>query len=248
MDLKEEAALGGDPARHWYYRSKGRAIKALISPQAGLNVLDVGAGSGVFSKMLVADGLANRSTCVDPNYSDDIINQNQTEKISYQRSVDEVDADLVLMLDVIEHVDDDVALIESYADRAAPGTQFLISAPAFQCLWSSHDDFLDHRRRYTLAEVEASITSAGLRPKYRRYFFGLLFPLAALQRLADRMMTSSAREAKSQLAPAPAWLNAFLIILHDIERNIIFPINKLAGVTAFCLAEKPLEHEQADKT
>ncbi|MEX0644437.1 MAG: class I SAM-dependent methyltransferase, partial [Parvularculaceae bacterium] len=115
MDLKEENAIGGDPARHWYYIAKGRAIKALIGDDPVSEVLDVGAGSGVFSRMLVEDGLAERAVCVDPNYAEEWIGARRTDKISYRRSVDLVDAPLVMMIDVIEHVDDDVALIADYA-------------------------------------------------------------------------------------------------------------------------------------
>ncbi|HBS35972.1 MAG TPA: methyltransferase, partial [Parvularcula sp.] len=69
MDLKEERAIGGDPASHWYYISKGRAIRALIGEDHHRAVLDVGAGSGVFSRMLTQAGVATKAVCVDPNYS-----------------------------------------------------------------------------------------------------------------------------------------------------------------------------------
>lgn len=61
MDLKEENAIGGDPGSHWYYISKGRAIKALIGRERARSLIDVGAGSGVFSRMLVEEGFAERA-------------------------------------------------------------------------------------------------------------------------------------------------------------------------------------------
>ena len=54
------------------------------------------------------------------------------------------------MMDVLEHVSDDVGLVREYAKRAKPGTRFVVSVPAFMWLWSGHDVFLEHHRRYTL--------------------------------------------------------------------------------------------------
>ena len=239
MDLKEERAIGGDPAGHWYYIAKGRAIKALLGEKPVDALVDVGAGSGVFSRMLVEAGIAGRAVCVDPNYEDDWIGRRESDRIAYVRSLDRVEAPLVLMIDVIEHVDDDVALIADYAARAGEGTRFLISVPAFNFLWSSHDDFLEHRRRYTLAALRRAAEAAGLEVRDARYFFGMLFPAVAALRLADRALKGDTAAKESALKAAPAWLNKTLVAVHDIERAALFPVNRLAGVTAFCLAEKP---------
>lgn len=234
MDLKEEKAIGGDPSAHWYYIAKGRAIKSLLGEKPIETLLDVGAGSGVFSKMLTDEGRARRAVCVDPNYEDEFIGRRRSDNIDYVRSVDQMEADTVLMIDVIEHVDDDAGLIRQYAERAAAGTRFLISAPAFQFLWSSHDEFLEHRRRYTLETLKQAAEAAGLRPVKQRYFFGLLFPAAAAVRMFE-----GKKPAASGLKPAPSWLNQSLVAACDLERAVFFPFNRLAGVTAFCLAEKP---------
>ncbi len=239
MDLKEERAIGGDPASHWYYISKGRAIRSLIGDAHHASILDVGAGSGVFSRMLTAEGFAEHATCVDPNYSDAQMKSGSGARLRYVRSIDETDASLILMIDVIEHVDDDVALVADYARMARPGAQFVLSVPAFKFLWSSHDEFLEHRRRYTLETLEKTVVAAGLRPISMRYFFGALFPAAAALRLADRALKGDREATGSALKAAPGWLNRSLVAIHDIERATLFPLNKIAGVTAFCLAEKP---------
>ncbi len=239
MDLKEEKSIGGNPSNHWYYISKGRAIKSLLGGKPIKKLLDVGAGSGVFTKMLVDEGLAAHGVCVDPGYEDEFVGARRTDQIDYRRTVETVDADTILMIDVIEHVDDDVALVRDYAARAAPGTRFLLSVPAFQFLWSSHDEFLEHRRRYTLASLQKTVEAAGLTTLQTRYFFGMLFPAAAVMRLAEKKKPEV--RATSQLKSAPGWLNASLVAMHDLERLALFPFNRLAGVTAFCLAEKPTQ-------
>ena len=143
-------------------------------------MLDVGAGSGVFARQLLAAGVCDRAVCVDPNYVEERIEQAQGKEIEFRRSVDDVTQQLILMIDVLEHVDNDQTLLQSYIERAPRSASVLISVPAFQFLWSGHDVFLEHRRRYTRAQVEALVRRAGLEVVRSRYFFAILFPLVAL--------------------------------------------------------------------
>jgi len=239
MDLKEESALQGDLATHWYYVSKRRALRRLVGPMETKTLLDVGAGSGVFAKAFLSAGVCERAICVDPNYTDQWLAENRTENIQFVRDVDAVQSELVIMIDVLEHVDDDVDLLKQYVDRAAPGTKFLISVPAFQFLWSSHDEFLEHRRRYTSADLLKTVRSSGLTAVKSRYFFGALFPIAAIGRIADRIFSSGKPAESSAMGSLPGFLNAAMIAIHDLERLLLFPINKVCGVSAFCVAVKP---------
>jgi hypothetical protein len=153
--------------------------------------------------------------------------------------VTDVRQQLILMMDVLEHVDDDLALLRQYADRMPDDAQIAITVPAFQFLWSGHDVFLDHRRRYTLPQVERLMAAAGLRVITARYFFGALFPAIAAVRLFDRLrLKAGTIAAKSQLRPMPSFANRALVAVHDFERVALFPINRLAGLTVFCLAER----------
>jgi hypothetical protein len=89
-----------------------------------------------------------------------------------------------------------------------------------------------------LETLEAAVVAAGLKPIRLRYFFGMLFPAVAAARMADRAFRGD-REPESALKPAPPWLTKTLVAIHEVERRALFPINRLAGVTAFCLAERP---------
>src|SRR5215471_18225599 len=154
MDLKELELLGADQDTHWYYVSKWRALRQAVGRRPPQRVLDIGAGSGFFARMLLREAHAASAVCVDPGYSQDWSEVHFGKSIEFKRDGTGEDADLVLMMDVLEHVDDDVALLRQFVIPARPGTRFVISVPAFQWLWSPHDEFLGHRRRYTLPALQ----------------------------------------------------------------------------------------------
>lgn len=234
MDLKEEEVLGSAIQTHWYYVAKGKAMRQFLGEVKSNEVLDVGAGSGIFSRQLLDAGICGSATCVDPFYSAEREENHNGKLIRFVRQVENVPQNLILMMDVLEHVDDDAGLLSQYAGRMPAGGRVLITVPAFRFLWSGHDIFLEHRRRYTAAELEKVVEKAGLRIVKTRYFFGLLFPAIA----AIRLLKAKATAPRSDLKIYPGWLNSALIAIHDMERPLLFPWNRLAGLSVFCLCEK----------
>ena len=234
MDLKEEDILGADIAQHWYYRAKAAALRRVVADVNPQRLLDVGAGSGFFSRHLLAATAARSALCVDIGYERDRDDSIGAKPVLYRRDCAMTDCDLVLMMDVLEHVDDDRGLVRHYADKVPPGAHFLVTVPAFRFLWSGHDVFLEHKRRYRLREIEAAMRGAGLQVVHGSYYFGLIFPLAAAVRLAARH--SDAPE--SSLRKHGAIINGLLSALCAAELPL-FPLNRLAGLSAFVLARKP---------
>lgn len=238
MDLKEADILGDRIGQHWYYRTKAKALARMLEARPIVRVLDVGAGSGFFARHLLRTTAAAEAWCVDTSYEAETEGQEAGKPIHFRRSVAASDADLVLLMDVLEHVDDDVALLAQYRDKVAPGTRFLVSVPAFQWLWSGHDVFLDHKRRYTLAQVEDVARRAGLRVLRGAYGFGTVLPLAATMRVAGRMRSRADAQPHSQLRQHHPFVNETLALLSAIELPLL-RANRFAGLTAFCLAEAP---------
>lgn len=233
MDLKEEDILGADIGRHWYYRSKAAALGRAVGRLAPRHILDVGAGSGFFSRHLLAEGGAQSALCVDIGYPADRDDSVAGKPVLYRRDTGPTDCDLVLMMDVLEHVDDDRGLVRLYADKVPSGAHFLATVPAFRFLWSGHDVFLEHKRRYRLSEIERTMTGAGLEVVHGAYYFGLVFPLAAAVRLATRGDTSP----RSSLSRQSALTNGLLTLACAAELPL-FKWNRLAGLSAFVLARK----------
>jgi SAM-dependent methyltransferase len=233
MDLKEEDILGSDIGRHWYYRSKAAALRRIVGGLRPQRLLDVGAGSGFFSRHLLSHG-AQSALCVDIGYERERDESEAGKPVLYRRDCGITDCDLVLMMDVLEHVNDDAGLVRHYAAKVPAGAHFLVTVPAFRFLWSGHDVFLEHKRRYTLGEIEQAMRGAGLEIVRGAYYFGAVFPLAAAVRLATRRDP----EPRSSLKKHGAVTNVLLSAACTVELPF-FPANRLAGLSAFVLARKP---------
>lgn len=228
--------LGGAIGAHWYYRSKLAALMRWIDGLAPSEVLDVGAGSGFFSRELLARTGAASATCVDPNYEADRDEICAGKPLRFRKQAGTTQADVLLLMDVLEHVDDDRALLRHYVGQAKPGAHVVITVPAFQWLWSGHDVFLEHRRRYTLREVETLAGEAGLSVQRGAYFFASVFPLAVLARLPAvlrrLLLRAGDPEAESGMRSHGAIGNTLLGSLCAAELPL-FPNNRMAGLTAF---------------
>ena len=233
MDLKEEDILGADIGQHWYYRAKAAALRRAVAGLAPRRILDVGAGSGFFSRHLLAETAAQSALCVDIGYERERDDSVAGKPVLYRRDTGPTDCDLVLMMDVLEHVDDDRGLLRHYAAKVPSGAHFLVTVPAFAFLWSGHDVFLEHKRRYRLVEIEAAMREAGLQVVRGAYYFGFVFPLAAAVRLVER----NTIEPRSSLKKHGALTNGILGAVCAAELPL-FPFNRLAGLSAFVLAKK----------
>lgn len=236
MDIKEAEQLSGSEGDHWYYRSKLKALQRLLKGRTPRKVLDVGAGSGFFSRQLLAASSIDEAWCVDLNYLDESNIVENAKPIHFRKSIDSVDADLVLLMDVLEHVDDDAALLREYIGKARADATFVISVPAFAFMWSPHDDFLGHKRRYTLGDIENVVTACGLKVESSTYFYAAVFPIAFVMRMFRKLFDGK-RVAKSDMKTHSPPVDAALYGLSAAELGLL-PHNRAFGLTAFCVARR----------
>jgi hypothetical protein len=188
--------------------------------------------------MLLKETSAERATCVDIGYRQDRDETWCGKPIAFRRTIGQCQADLVLAMDVIEHVADDRGLIRAYSDLVSPGTRFIFSVPAFNFLWSAHDVFLEHHRRYTLRSLNAAMHESGLVVDWGHYYYASVFPLAAGIRIFDRLKGANAAGPKSQLQKHSGFMNATLTALLTAERPVM-GMNKLFGLSVFAGGHKP---------
>jgi len=238
VDLREVDKLGDAQHTHWYYVSKSRALLRAIGDRPPVRILDVGAGTGYFAKVLLRHTDARSAVCVDTGYRSVSLESCSGKPLAFTPSVASPgEADLILMMDVLEHVDDDEGLVRTYAETAPPGARFVVSVPAFDWLWSPHDDFLDHRRRYTPGRLRSVLLAAGLTSSREFFFFGSVFPAALAQRIWSRRPWAPPASPRSMLKRHHPLTNALLTRICTAE-SAIATHNHLFGLTGFAVAEK----------
>jgi 2-polyprenyl-3-methyl-5-hydroxy-6-metoxy-1,4-benzoquinol methylase len=237
MDVKEEGLIKGDIGTHWYYRAKLTALRSIIRDLSPSSVLDVGAGLGFFSRALLRETEISSATCIDPGYPADHDETVSGKSLRFRRCVERSEADLVLMMDVVEHVKNDVDLVAEYAAKVRSGTRFVVTVPAFMWLWSGHDVFLEHYRRYTLSGIERTLRAGGLRIEQGCYFYACLLPLVVAQRIPGSLLRRRHFPPKSAMRDYGVLLNALLWSICRMELPV-FTANRVAGLTAFVRASK----------
>jgi len=253
MDLKELNS-GIDPHVHWYYQSKKipmlRAFRRLLSRDpAPWTCLDVGAGSGFFSETLAADfPTAVREVIqVDNAYRESELEPYSARAaapaapaataaaaVPFRRArelPERIERSFVLLMDVLEHLEDDASLLRDLRARSRGSNVFFITVPAFASLWSHHDEVLGHHRRYTRTSLLRLLDSAGFATGRAYYVYGLIFPLVWARR---RLRRTAVVPGRSDLAPVHPLLNAALRDVNRLEMRML-SCNRLCGLT--CVAE-----------
>jgi len=205
---------------HWWFKGKRRLIAPLLD--AALEnidapvVVDVGCGTGS-NLTLVHERFPNARQvgvdldssalgyCVQRGESASLV---QASGLSLPLASESVDC--IVALDFIEHVEDDRALTREFARVLKPGGSIVASVPAYPGLWSPHDAFMHHKRRYKSGELEARLTEAGLRVDRRHGFNFVLLPAIALVRSFKRKSKENTPEGSTDFFELPGPLDAIL--------------------------------------
>lgn len=236
---------------HWWFRGRRALIKALLRRARVLEslppeprLLDAGCGTG---RNLVEFGSLGTASGVDA-FGDAV-------EFCRKRGLDDVQCaglealpfeagefHLLFACDVIEHVEDDSLALRELHRVAAVGANLVITSPAYQWMWSDHDIQLHHFRRYTLGSMRARACAAGWTVVHETYFNSLLFPLAAVARLASRLLAQMGigrRSGHTDLDRTPALFNSILELPLKIEAAFVARGGRLpAGVSVGLVCRK----------
>lgn len=237
--------------KHWWFASRTKAIFAVLDPVVkggeGM-VLDVGCGAGNMFHHLSRYGSV---VGVDNNIKPLLV----AKERGYVVPLGKAEAlpfpseafRLVALLDVLEHCDDDQLVLEECYRVCVPGGFLIITAPAYQWLWSYNDELNRHRRRYSGATLKGLLERTGfrlLRVTYNNFF---IFPLAApliliREKLGLRPDLASPHfdeEAyQVEMEPAPPLVNSILTYIGEMEAWIIRRLNLPFGTSLIALARK----------
>lgn len=152
--------------------------------------------------------------------------------------------DIITALDVIEHLDDDLAALTDLRRVMRPGGLLIISVPAYRFLWTYWDDILGHRNRYTTNSMRAVVEAAGLRVRKVSYSNTLILaPVAAIRLLKSLMhkaaeVRNQSSNPETDFMPVPAWLNSILIKYYQWEAQIIRRRALPFGLSVVCVAQR----------
>jgi SAM-dependent methyltransferase len=232
--------------RHWWYRGRRRIIRAELDRLAltpGARILDAGCGSGRTLEELVAYGEV-QGIELDPGAAE-LASSRRVGEVRIGRLEElpweDAEFDLITCLDVIEHTPDDRVTLSELRRVSKPGGFLLVTVPAYQGLWSTHDVANHHYRRYSRARMRAAAGEAGWRVRRMTSFNGLLLGPAAAVRLAERRRLSQpVEDHKPNVTLGPEWLNAVLEQPLRLEARWLASGRSMpAGLSLLAVLENP---------
>ena len=209
MDLREAREEGA--ARHpWEvarFRFFEEVLRGATTADEPLRILDVGSGDSWFARSLLPLLPAGSTIeCWDAEYTERDLAQNVQSAPALTRTATKpgTRADVMLLLDVLEHVEDDVAFLDALVrDNTHAGSIVLVSVPAWSALFTAHDTQLKHFRRYSPASAAKLLERCGLRIEARG---GLFHSLLAPRGVSKLVEVARAALGLPAVAPgSPAW-------------------------------------------
>lgn len=228
--------------KHWWFVVRKRivldAIDRHLIKNGDIKVLDIGCGSG-----LMLNALENVGQTFGMDMSNDAINFSKEifqgtvgkgvlpDQIPYEENF----FDLITALDVIEHIDRDIDSLKAIRSRLVAEGKAVITVPAYMFLWSAFDGLNEHKRRYTLTELNTKLVQAGFTVEKISYFNTLLFPVVFMVRMLNNVLK---RDGASDVDMPNGPLNFVLQKIFGIERYLLKFVNLPFGVSILAVVKK----------
>lgn len=240
MDREVFDRMAQVDAHHWWFVARRRIISRFLKERAAgdgpLRILEIGCGTGSNLTMLQAFGHVE---AIEPDEG--------ARRVALDRfdvaiadgmlpdglPVDDGAYDLIVMLDVLEHIEDDAAALVQVKRKLKPGGRLLLTVPAIPWLWSSHDEAHHHFRRYTASGLVGALTKARYKVVHHSHFNTLLFPLICAARFVGWI---SGRKGGDDAMPG-AVINALLGSIFAVERRWVSRFSVKVGVSMLAYAE-----------
>ena len=229
---------------HWWFVGRRKIIESFLKPvcaalknaraEEPLNILDVGCGTGANLEMLSqfgkAEGVDVSEEALDFCRTRGLrqVKQGAAEALPYENG----SFALVTGLDVVEHLDDDVAGLKEMRRVLRPDGKAVLFVPAFMFLWGVQDDISNHRRRYTMAGLKEVVRKAGFETERASYVNLSFFAPILFGRVLMRV--TGLRPASENNITIGA-LNGVLGKLFGAERFLLRNLNFPFGVSIICV-------------
>lgn len=227
---------------HWWFVTKRKIVLETVArffrSGHGTNVLDIGCGSGLMLNALETIGTTHGMDMSDEAiaFSREIF-RGAVEKGSLPDGIPFAGKtfDLIVALDVIEHVERDAESLRALHSRLAEGGIAVLTVPAYMFLWSAFDERNEHKRRYTLRELRTKLLRAGFSIDKISYYNTLLFPAIFAVRMLNNILK---RDGSSDVQMPGRALNRVLALLFNLERPLLRHCNLPFGVSILAVVRK----------
>jgi SAM-dependent methyltransferase len=224
---------------HWWFVGRREilfdALKKFAKPDA--KILDVGCNSGVAVGILQERGYDAYGTDLDEGaIAAGTARGIKNLKVATgnRQPFDDATFDVVLALDVIEHIDDDHAAVREMKRVLKPGGIMIIKVPAFKFLWGLQDEVAHHKRRYTKESLAHVLTSEGLELKRTTYFNTFLFmPITAVRMLQKLIPPKRASDFELNNPT----INKILTKVFTAESRMLRTMNMPFGISVLAIAK-----------
>lgn len=226
--------------RHWWWRAREAVILDALRRhgvhERKQRILDIGCGDGLFFDRLSAfgevEGVEPSAELIDPRgrWASRIHAVPFDDRFRPGASYS-----LILMLDMLEHLEDPASALRHALTLLEPGGLVLITVPAFRALWTAHDVVNHHFTRYTRSSFRLVAREAALGIREMRYFFQWTCPVKLAVRAVEAVRPP--RDALPSIPPAP--INATLYALSRLEYRMLAPLRVPFGSSLVVAAGHP---------
>ena len=229
--------------RHWWFVARRRilaeVVRRVVQPPKRARVLEVGCGTGHNLAMLGEFGKldACELDAIARGMASDRLGRPVLEARLPDLSMFKAGSyDLIALLDVLEHVPDDLGSLKAIRRLLKPGGALVLTVPANMWMWSAHDVAHHHFRRYTKGELARLFRQAGYDIKLHSYFNTLLFPAVAAARLIGKLRGN---ETADDAMPGNR-VNEILNRVFGFEAGLIGRLPMPFGVSLIAVLRRPL--------
>ncbi len=243
MRVDEYQTMYDMESKYWWHKGRQYIIgyllkKHLPKSDKSVEILDLGCGTGInfdilqnFGKVKGVDISSEalnfcKKRGITDVYKGDILNL-KLPKSSF---------DAVTAFDILEHINDDERALKNIYNVLKPGGIAFVLSPAYQFLWSEHDEALHHKRRYMLSEMHRKMTRAGFKMRKRSYCITFLSAPIFVYRLLASFRSS--KKPSTSYVMLPGWLNSIFAQLLRLEGKLLQGMNFPFGISILCIAEK----------
>lgn len=232
-------------AGYWLFRARRELLIALICRSGGCpgsKILDAGCGGGLLISFLQKKGFKNISGIDTGKAMIELCRERGLMNVSRQDCTgtvfDDELFDIIVAADVLEHLEDDAVALREWKRILKKNGKLIITVPAFNFLWSHHDEVCHHYRRYSKPALIHALSVANFSIERVSFWnFFLFFPLC-LMKILQKIFSRDKVRQSDRLYELNPLINTLLLRLLRLENRLLGWIDFPVGISICAVARK----------